>query len=46
MTLPLGDSAWVTEWTDALRADTSTPRIICAFINAGALDRRPAWAST
>lgn len=39
MTLRLVDSAWGTELTDALRADTSVLRIISPFIKAGALDR-------
>lgn len=39
MTLRLVDSAWGTELTEALRADTSALRIVCPFIKTGALDR-------
>ncbi len=39
MTLRLVDSAWSTELTQALRADTSELRIVCPYIKTGALDR-------
>lgn len=39
MTLRLVDSAWGTELTEALRADTSALRVICPFIKTGAVDR-------
>lgn len=39
MTLRLVDSAWGTELTEALRADTNALRIICPFIKTGALHR-------
>lgn len=39
MTLRLVDAGWGTELTLALRADTSALRIICPFIQTGALDR-------
>lgn len=39
MTLRLVDSAWLTELTDALRADNSALRILCPFIKLRALER-------
>ena len=39
MTVRLVDAGWVTELTDALRADASALRVICPFIKVGALDR-------
>ena len=39
MTLRLVDTDWGAELTDALRADTSTLRIVSPVIKAGSLER-------
>lgn len=39
MTFRLVDSAWGTELTEALQADTSALRIVCPFIKLGAMKR-------